>query len=86
MGGTIDRNMNNQTEISNRIAAATVTWKKLMPLWKDAACSTRWKIMVYDAIIKTELEYGLETLQLSQNDLISLAAFQIKGLLHDLLL
>ena len=57
-----------------------------MPLWKDVACGTRWKIMVYDAVIKIKLVYGLETLQLSQNDLISLDAFQIKGLLHDLLL
>ena len=48
--------------------------------WKEACCSLRNKLLVYNAVIRTKLLYGLETLELPTSQTSRLEAFQLKGL------
>ena len=47
--------------------------------WKEACCWLRNKLMVYNAVIRTKLLYGLETLELPTSQNSRLEAFQLKG-------
>ena len=55
-------------------------WKRLDAFWKHCDCSTKFKILVYDAMIKSKLTYGLDTIELTAAMQKRLNAFQIKGL------
>ena len=44
------------------------------------ACSTKWKLQVYDAIIRNKLLYGLETVHLTQSLPKKVNVFQLRGL------
>ena len=48
--------------------------------WNKADTPDYWKIRVFDAILKTKLLYGLETMQLTIAEQNKLDAFQVKGL------
>ena len=72
--------MNISTEISSRIASATATWKSLDLFWKQACCSLKNKILVYNAIIRTKLLYTLEIVEIPASQISRLEAFQLKGL------
>ena len=56
------------------------TWYKLTPYWKATRSSKKWKLIVFDAIIRSTLLYGLETLHLTQSLAKELDAFQMRGL------
>ena len=53
---------------------------KLHVYWKATNASKKWKLIIYDAIIRSKLLYGLETVQLTQGMLKKLDVFQLKGL------
>ena len=36
-------------------------------LWKHTGNPTRWKLIVYDAVVKSKLMYGLESVQLNDS-------------------
>ena len=56
------------------------TWFKLDTFWKTTVCSNRWKLQVYDAIIKNKPLYWLETVHLTQTQQKKVNAFQLRGL------
>ena len=58
------------------------TWKKLDHFWKKHTntVTKKWKILVFDSIIRSKLLYGLETVQLTKTQLNKIDAFQTKGL------
>ena len=56
------------------------TWYKLQPYWKATGASKRWQLLIYDAIIRSKLLYGLETVQLTEATAKKLDVFQLKGL------
>ena len=56
------------------------TWYKLEPYWKASGASKKWKLIIYDAIIRSKLLYGLETIHLTQAMSRKLDAFQMRGL------
>jgi len=62
-GGFLTKHVNIASEVSNRIASAIATWKSLDIFWKEAQCSTRNKITIYNAIIQSKLLYSLETVE-----------------------
>ena len=35
--------------------------------WKAAEASPKWKVLIFDAVIKSKLLYGLETTQVTKN-------------------
>ena len=82
LGGIIANAKGNaaQIDIRNRIQQACTTAKALYPFFKKAACSIAWKIQVYNATMKAQLMYGLETSALSTVQLQQLDTFQQRGL------
>ena len=80
LGGILTKHVNIASEVSNRIASAMATWKSLDIFWKEAQCSTRNKILIYNAVIQSKLLYALETIEIPVALLSRLESFQLKGL------
>lgn len=55
-------------------------WHKLGVFWKSAACSVKWKLIIYDAVIRSKLVYGLCTTALTQAQIKRVDAFQMRGI------
>ena len=62
------------------MAATYLTWKKLEEFWKHGNSEIREKLIVCDAVIRSKLMYGLESLQLTKELRKTLDTFQLKGL------
>ena len=54
--------------------------EKLELFWKHGDGTVKQKILVYDAIVRANLLYGLESAQLNDSLLRTLDTFQLKGL------
>ena len=80
LGGIITREARGHVEVEQRIAATMATWKRMHLFFNDARCPIRWKLIVYNSMIRSKLLYGLETVELSPALLTKLETFQIKGL------
>ena len=78
LGHQIKQEMDVQHEIQHKMHQTLKTWFKLDTFWKTTVCSPRWKLQVYDAIIRNKLLYGLETVHLTQQKKVN--AFQFRGL------
>ncbi len=48
--------------------------------WNQADTPIKWKMRVFDAIIRSKLLYGLETIHLTPAEQAKLDSFQMKGL------
>ncbi len=79
LGGILTKNGDAATEVSARIRVAGSTAKKLKVFWNNTSCSKKWKALVYNAVVISQLIYGLETLPLTNNLLNKLDAFQMRG-------
>ena len=78
LGTILSDTMDNKLEIHNRLAMVTRTCGQLELFWSKANTNTKWKLQVFNAIIKTKLMYGLATIQLTQNEMDKNDAFQIE--------
>ena len=67
-------------EISKRISECMVILKQLDPCWKHTENPTRWKLIIFDAVVRSKLMYGLESAQLNDSLKNRLDVFQLKGL------
>ena len=56
------------------------TWKKLNIFWKKTNCPPKCLLIVYDAVIRSKLVYGLDCIKIPEDALNNLNAFQLKGL------
>jgi len=56
------------------------TIKKLHPLWAQACASVNWRLRVFDAVIKSKILCGLESIQLTLAEQSRLDALQMKML------
>ena len=61
---------------------ASATCNKLKLFLKKAKCNKIWKLQVYNAVIVSQLVYGLETMYLNESLLKRLDAFQMTGIRH----
>ena len=80
--GIIIRQVNIRAEIENRIAATMATWRRMHVhvFFKNSNSPTRWKLLVYNSMIRSKLLCGLDTLEIPQALLSKFEAFQLKGL------
>ena len=56
------------------------TLKKLDIFWHKSNCNNKWKLIVYDAVIRAKFLYGLESAQLTDQQINKLDVFQLKVL------
>ena len=80
LGNEINRTVKIKHEILNKMSEVGRTWFKLNAYWKASGASKKWKLIIFDAIIRSELLYGLETIHLTQALSKSLDAFQLRSL------
>ena len=59
---------------------ALTTAYKLKEFWKGCNAPLKWKLQVYNAVIVSQLIYGLNTIHLTDSCLQSLDTFQLRGL------
>ena len=57
-----------------------VVLNSLQQFWKNPSCPTKFKLLVHDAVIRSKLIYGLDSLCLTAADVSRLNTFQLKGL------
>jgi len=80
LGGVITAEASRNAEISNRMSKALGTCKKLKLFWRQTNAHIGWKIQVYNAIIISQLIYGLNTLNITPAIKDRLNAFHMRGL------
>ena len=56
------------------------TWYKLLPYWKATNANVKWQLLIFDAVIRSKLLYGLETIHLTGPMLKKVDAFQMRCL------
>ena len=79
LDGVLTKKVNITSEISNRIASATASWRSLDMFWEGTICSMKIKILMYNAV-HSKLLYALETVEIPANLMSKLEAFHLKGL------
>ena len=80
LGTILTQNTVVSAEVRERIKQATITWKKLGNFWKKSSCTVRLKLIIYDAVIKSKVMYGLSSAQLNHAHLSKINTFQLRGL------
>ena len=80
LGAELTKLGSARKEINRKISQCIVICKKLQMFWRNPSCPTKFKLHVYDAVIRSKLVYGLESLHLNAGTLSHLNAFQLKGL------
>jgi len=80
LGGVITTEASRNAEISNRMSKALGTCKKLKLFWRQTNAHVGWKIQVYNAIIISQLIYGLNTINITPGIRDRLNAFHMRGL------
>ena len=80
LGTLLTDTFDNRAEVSNRIGDCIATCNRLKLFWNKANNSIKWKVQVFNAIVRSKLLYGLECVQLTNAELSTLNAFQNKSL------
>ena len=80
LGGTITEKALKTAEIQTRLGKAMTTAFRLKEFWKGCNAPRKWKLQVYNAIIISQLIYGLNTIHLTNSCLKTLDTFQLRGL------
>ena len=76
LGNEINRTVNIKHGVFNKMSDVRRTWFKLDSYWKATRASKKWKLIIFDAIIRSKRLCGLETQALSK----SLDTFQMRSL------
>ena len=79
LGNNLNYNVNIRHEVARRLDVKR-TWLKLHVYWRDNAANKKWKILIYDAVVRSTLLYGLETLHLPKSLCRKLNGFHHRGL------
>ena len=82
LGANITTKNLNKAEVDKRVNKALSTCNKLKVFLKKAKCNKRWKLQVYNAVVISQLVYGLETMYLNDSLIKRPDAFHIRGIRH----
>ena len=80
LGNEINREANIWHEILNKMQEVRKTWFRLLPYWKATNANLKWQLLIFDAVIKSKIVYGLETVHLTQAMMKKIDAFQLRCL------
>ena len=80
LGSILNEAADNTNEIKSRIGETVGMANKLQLFWSKANTTIKWKLRVLDAVLLSKLMYGLDTMQLTKNELQKLDSFQMKML------
>ena len=80
LGCALNNRGDGTRELSGRIAECMATLKRLDLFWGQSTCTKQFKLQVFNAVIRSKLVYGLESIQLNETALTKMNVFQLKGL------
>ena len=80
LGGIISNDASRWNDLNNRITKALLTCNRLKVFWSKTSCTHKWKLQVHNAVIISQLTYGLSTVQMTPAMISRLDAFQMRGL------
>ena len=80
LGNEINKEANIQHEILNKMQEVRKTWYKLLLYWKATNANVKWQLIIFDAVIRSKLLHGLETIHLTGAMLKKIDAFQMRCL------
>ena len=80
LGTTINARADPAKEVNRRLTMARAAEAKMQSFWREGKLHTKWKILMYNAIVGAKLTYGLEVLPLSDTLLGKLDAFYYRGM------
>ena len=80
LGTLLTDSFDNRAEVMNRLGDCVATCRRMKLFWNKANTSVKWKIQVFNAIVRSKLLYGLEAIQLTQTEISKLNAFQNRSL------
>ena len=80
LGCVLNMRADTSSEVKARISTCMAIMHKMDLFWRKAECPIRWKVLVFDAVIRSKLLYGLETAMLTDSAQRKLNVFQLKGL------
>jgi hypothetical protein len=80
LGGIIHKKHDVSGEVQSKIGSCFAILNRLNFFWKKANCPHKFKLNVFDAVVRAKLVYGLETIHLSDAILSKMDAFQLKGI------
>ena len=79
LGCRLNEKGDPQSEMNQRRLAVQLIWRKMGEFWKGSNCNKRKKIIVYNAVIKSKLLFGAESMQINQSELKKMDALQWRG-------
>ena len=80
LGGVIHSTHRTQSEIQSKIGSCFAVLNRLNFFWRKSNCPRSFKLRVFDAVVRSKLAYGLETIFTPPPLLAKLDVFQLKGL------
>ena len=76
LGSLLTDSFDNNAEIFNRLGDCTATANRMKLFWLKASATVKWKIQVFNAIVRSKPLYGLECIQLTKAEVSRLNASQ----------
>ena len=80
LGATFSATVDTGMILRQKLTDASSTMRILSPLWTNAQITQFWKLVVYNAIIRTRVFYTLETLELTQGQRRLLDTLYYRGM------
>ena len=80
LGATFSATLNVGMIVRQKLTETTATMRLLAPLWANQQISTAWKLVVFNAVVRSRIFYTLETLELTQSQQRILDTLYFRGL------
>ena len=80
LGATFSATLDVGMIVRQKLTEASATMRLLAPPWTDAHISIAWKLVVFNAVIRSRIFYTLETLELTQSHQRILDTLYFRGL------
>ena len=80
LGATFNTTLDINRIVRQKLTEASATMRTLQPLWKDNQIISSWKLVVYNAVVRSRVFYTLETLELTPGQQRTLDTPYFRGL------
>ena len=80
LGATFHAKLDIRFIMRQKLTDAAHVLRQLLPLWRDTHIPTRWKLIVFNSVVRSRIFYTLETLELTASHQKSLDTLYFKGL------
>ena len=85
LGAVFHRHLDVMSVLRQRLGQAQSTMKKLQLFWKAAKCPLAWKITIWNSVVRSQLFYALDTLELTLSQQAAIDAKfyqQLRRIMH----